>query len=181
MFPLDSLSAPAPIVPAAPAKKPASKRKTVTKNTTEASTATAEKETGEPFSYKDCNPEPAIVYTCHEEEANDLVQNLRGYVFFIRRKSTLILVYRPIGFDMEWRVMFHRNLPTGARRTAVVQLCDKLMILIVQVSAMKSTPVCHHSLGLSSYVAQSFRRKLRYVRILHTHRVITDFQNRRRS
>lgn len=159
MFPLDSLSAPAPIVPAAPAKKPASKRKTVTKKTTEASSATAEKETGEPFSYKDYQPEPAVVYTCHEEEANDLVQNLRGCVVFVRRQSSLIFVCRPIGFDMEWRVMFHRNIPTGARRTAVVQLCDKLMILIVQVSAMKSTPVSRHPSRLSPYLAQSFRRK----------------------
>lgn len=159
MFPLDSLSAPAPIVPAAPAKKPASKRKTVTKKGTEASSATAEKETGEPFSYKDCQPEPAVVYTCHEEEANDLVQNLRGYVFFVRRKPALISVCRPIGFDMEWRVVFHRSIPTGVRRTAVVQLCDKLMILIVQVSAMKSTPVSRDPFGLSSYFAQSFHRK----------------------
>ena len=159
MFPLGSLSAPAPIVPAAPAKKPASKRKTVTKKTTEASLAIAEKETGEPFSYKDCKPEPAVVYTCHEEEANDLVQNLRGCVVFVRHQPSLILVCRPIGFDMEWRVMFHRNIPTGARRTAVVQLCDKLMILIVQVSAMKSTPISHDPSELSSYFSQSFRRK----------------------
>ena len=32
------------------------------------------------YSYKDYSPSPAVVYTCNEEEANDLVECLRGCV-----------------------------------------------------------------------------------------------------
>ena len=32
------------------------------------------------YSYKDYSPEPAVVYTRHEEEANELVSCLRGCV-----------------------------------------------------------------------------------------------------
>ncbi|TFY58764.1 hypothetical protein EVJ58_g6213 [Rhodofomes roseus] len=75
------------------------------------------------YSYKDYNPTPAVVYVRHEEEADDLVQALSG----------------PLGFDMEW-VISWRNKSCAERRTAVVQLCDKRMILIVQLSEMKRFP-----------------------------------------
>ncbi|KIP05639.1 hypothetical protein PHLGIDRAFT_73964 [Phlebiopsis gigantea 11061_1 CR5-6] len=68
------------------------------------------------YSYKDYSPEPAVVYTRHEEEANELVACLRG----------------PLGLDMEWRVMFNRGAGRGARRTALVQLCDKPGLIVCQ-------------------------------------------------
>ncbi|KAL6306886.1 ribonuclease H-like domain-containing protein [Sparassis latifolia] len=76
------------------------------------------------FSYTDYNPGPAVVYTRHEEEANDLVQTLKG----------------PLGFDLEWRVFMRRNMPITERRTALVQLADERMILLVHVSAMNRFP-----------------------------------------
>ncbi|KAH7925341.1 ribonuclease H-like protein [Leucogyrophana mollusca] len=68
------------------------------------------------------NMEPAVVYTQSEDEANDAVQTLKG----------------PLGFDLEWRVMWHAG--AKERRTALVQLCDKKTILLVQVSHMKRFP-----------------------------------------
>ncbi|CAL1709480.1 unnamed protein product [Somion occarium] len=70
------------------------------------------------YNYKDFSPEPTIVYTCHEEEANDLVQSLQG----------------PLGFDLEWRVIFRKNAAYRERRTALVQLCDTRMILLIHIS-----------------------------------------------
>ena len=75
------------------------------------------------YSYKQYRPTPAVVYTQHEEEANDLVQGMKG----------------PLGFDLEWVVTFRRGKAPMERRTALVQLCDARMVLLVQVSAMKST------------------------------------------
>ncbi|KAI0752906.1 ribonuclease H-like domain-containing protein [Daedaleopsis nitida] len=76
------------------------------------------------YSYKQYRPAPAVVYTRHEEEANDLVHSLKG----------------PIGFDLEWVVTFRRGRAPMERRTALVQLCDSRMILLVQVSAMSKFP-----------------------------------------
>ncbi|KAI1790059.1 ribonuclease H-like protein [Ganoderma leucocontextum] len=76
------------------------------------------------YSYKQYRPTPAVVYTQHEEEANDLVQSMKG----------------PLGFDLEWVVTFRRGRAPMERRTALVQLCDARMILLVQVSAMKKFP-----------------------------------------
>jgi hypothetical protein len=45
---------------------------------------------------------------------------------------------RPLGFDMEWRVIFRRG--AGERKTALIQLSDERMILLMQVSSMTSTP-----------------------------------------
>lgn len=47
----------------------------------------------------------------------------------------LIRVCRPLGLDMEWRVIFSKS--AGERKTAVLQLCDFQTILIIQLSAMK--------------------------------------------
>ncbi|KAI0357923.1 ribonuclease H-like protein [Trametes cingulata] len=77
------------------------------------------------YSYKDYDPSPAVVYTPHEEEANDLVQCLKGPV---------------LGFDFEWVVKFRRGKTPMSHRTALVQLSDARMILLVQVSAMKKFP-----------------------------------------
>ncbi|THH29711.1 hypothetical protein EUX98_g4471 [Antrodiella citrinella] len=76
------------------------------------------------YSYKEFTPTPTLVYTRHEEEANDLVQALRG----------------PLGFDLEWRVVIRRGMPFIDRRTAVVQLSDEKMILVIQISAMQKFP-----------------------------------------
>jgi hypothetical protein len=46
--------------------------------------------------------------------------------------------YRPLGFDMEWRAVFRSNAPE--RRTALIQICDKHIILLVHISSMKSKP-----------------------------------------
>jgi len=52
--------------------------------------------------------------------------------------NTCLIMYfvRPLGFDMEWRVNFHARAPE--RRTALVQLSDERIILLVQISAMRS-------------------------------------------
>ncbi|EIN14444.1 ribonuclease H-like protein [Punctularia strigosozonata HHB-11173 SS5] len=76
------------------------------------------------FSYKNARPAPVVVYTRHEEEANDLVGSLHG----------------PVGFDMEWKLFFGRDRRLIERRTALVQLCDNNMIMLIQVSAMKRFP-----------------------------------------
>ncbi|KAH9915205.1 ribonuclease H-like domain-containing protein [Fomitopsis serialis] len=75
------------------------------------------------YSYKDYYPAPAVVYVRHEDEADELIQALSG----------------PLGFDMEWVVNW-RNKAYTERRTAVVQLCDKRMILVIQLSQMKRIP-----------------------------------------
>lgn len=77
------------------------------------------------YSYKDYSPVPAVVYTPDEEEANDLVQCLKGPV---------------MGFDLEWVVLFRKGRSAMTHRTALVQICDARMILLVHVSAMKKFP-----------------------------------------
>ncbi|EIW53709.1 ribonuclease H-like protein [Trametes versicolor FP-101664 SS1] len=77
------------------------------------------------YSYKDYSPVPAVVYTPDEEEANDLVQCLKGPV---------------MGFDLEWVVLFRKGRSAMSHRTALVQICDARMILLVHVSAMKKFP-----------------------------------------
>ncbi|KAG2366412.1 hypothetical protein BDR07DRAFT_1396459 [Suillus spraguei] len=75
------------------------------------------------YSYADyCVPSPTVVYTRCEDEANKLVQTLES----------------PLGFDLEWRVLW--NSGAQERRTALVQLCDKSTILLIQVSQMKRFP-----------------------------------------
>ncbi|KAI0672541.1 ribonuclease H-like domain-containing protein [Trametes maxima] len=76
------------------------------------------------YSYEDYKPSPAVVYTPDEGEADELVQCLRGPV---------------IGFDLEW--VFHsRRGGAVNRRTALVQLSDAHMILLIQVNAMRKFP-----------------------------------------
>ncbi|KAG1752071.1 ribonuclease H-like protein [Suillus lakei] len=67
------------------------------------------------YSYADyCAPLPVVVYTRCEDEADKLVQTLES----------------PLGFDLEWRVLW--NSGAQERRTALVQLCDKSTILLIQ-------------------------------------------------
>ncbi|RPD55446.1 ribonuclease H-like protein, partial [Lentinus tigrinus ALCF2SS1-6] len=76
------------------------------------------------YSYKQYPPTPEAVYTRHEDEANDPVGRLKG----------------PLGFDLEWPVVFrHGRKPVG-RRTALVQICDSRMIPLVQASIMSKFP-----------------------------------------
>ncbi len=85
--------------------------------------APPEKETLPLYSYKQYPLIPAVVYTRHEEEANDLVGCLKG----------------PLGFDLEWPVSFRRGRAPQEWPTALVQICDSRMIVLIQVSAMSST------------------------------------------
>jgi hypothetical protein len=52
--------------------------------------------------------------------------------------SDISFTDRPLGFDMEWRVIFRRG--AGECKTALVQLSDERMILLMQVSSMTSAP-----------------------------------------
>ncbi|KIJ59879.1 hypothetical protein HYDPIDRAFT_43722 [Hydnomerulius pinastri MD-312] len=98
----------------------------IEKEASSSSTAktTASSKEGDPpppaYSFKDYrDPAAAVVYTKCENEANTLVQSLEG----------------PLGFDLEWRVMWKAG--AQERRTALVQLCDRRTILLMQVSSMK--------------------------------------------
>ncbi|PCH37561.1 hypothetical protein WOLCODRAFT_167591, partial [Wolfiporia cocos MD-104 SS10] len=74
------------------------------------------------YSYKDFSPVPAVVYTRHAEEADELVGALVG----------------PLGFDMEW--CFSRRPGAVERPTALVQVCDARMVVLVHISEMKQFP-----------------------------------------
>jgi hypothetical protein len=95
------------------------------------------------YSYKDYSPKATTIYTQHEQEANDLVDMLNGCVSVFRFENywrdNIFSVDRPLGFDMEWRVIYRRGV--GERRTALVQLSDERMILLIQISSMTSTPL----------------------------------------
>ncbi|TFK53240.1 ribonuclease H-like protein [Heliocybe sulcata] len=75
------------------------------------------------YTYKDYTPQPCVVYTRNEDEANDFIQLLKG----------------PLGFDMEWRFSF-RGKGIIQRPTALIQFSDEKMILLVQISAMPRFP-----------------------------------------
>jgi len=66
---------------------------------------------------------------------------------------------------MEWRVMFRRGV--GERRTALVQLSDERLIVLVQVSSMTSAPFYFilATLPLLIQISQSSRRKSKCVRV----------------
>ena len=114
------------------------------------------------YSYKHYKPLPTVVYTQHEQEANDLIAGLKaGYVFqqtyhnFSSVYDTENVILSPIAFDMEWCFYFvRRNAASNAnamieRRTAVVQVADSSgLILIIQIcnmSRMSSAVIlCSH-------------------------------------
>ncbi|KAK7683602.1 hypothetical protein QCA50_013440 [Cerrena zonata] len=74
------------------------------------------------FDYRDYPPAPRVVYARNEREANAFV---------------LALKRGPVGLDMEWRV----NLETNQSfKTALIQISDLRMIVLIQVSGMKNFP-----------------------------------------
>ncbi|KAF8809416.1 ribonuclease H-like protein [Phlegmacium glaucopus] len=89
------------------------------------------------YSYKRHKPLPVVVYTQHEEEANDLIAGLKA---------------GPVALDIEWRLYFVR--PKGAasttlleRRAAVVQIADSSgLILVIQIYSMSRFPIKLQSL-----------------------------------
>ena len=116
------------------------------------------------FDYRDYNPAPIVAYTCNEEEANDLVSCLSGYVFFSfssLSKNIISISYslphRAIGFDMEWRVVLRRGQPPQEQRTALIQLGDARMIVLVQLSSMESKYRVYDLVTLLILNAFSFR------------------------
>ncbi|KAG9313751.1 ribonuclease H-like protein [Chiua virens] len=75
------------------------------------------------YSFMEYQNSPAVVYTKSENEANSLVRSLKG----------------PLGFDLEWRVMWHPG--AQERRTALVQLCDHHTILLIKSAIIESADV----------------------------------------
>ncbi|KAI0795591.1 ribonuclease H-like domain-containing protein [Abortiporus biennis] len=105
-----------------PTRNPKSTSTSSTKRTSSSSTRISNLPL---YHYKDYHPTPAVVYTQNEEEADDLVQMLHG----------------PLGFDLEWALAYKgKGRAPSSRRTAVVQLSDKRMILVIQITRMKKFP-----------------------------------------
>ena len=91
------------------------------------------------FHYRDVTPVPKIVYTSDPHEANDLITCLQGPL---------------IGFDLEWPIagqtnengtVLGRKWDTEAKKysfdqpkTALVQMCDETMVVLVQIWDMES-------------------------------------------
>ncbi|THH19391.1 hypothetical protein EW146_g1738 [Bondarzewia mesenterica] len=76
------------------------------------------------YTYRDSIPRPTLMYIRSEAEANELVLALNG----------------PVGFDMEWCCSPRRHGTSVHRPTALVQICDSSIILLIQLSAMKKVP-----------------------------------------
>ncbi|KAI0313420.1 ribonuclease H-like domain-containing protein [Amylostereum chailletii] len=74
------------------------------------------------YTYKEYAPRPTVVYIRTEEEADDAIENLSG----------------PIGFDLEWKVAFLNGGSVREGPAALVQVCDTSMILLIQVTSMKT-------------------------------------------
>ena len=83
---------------------------------------------------------------------------------------SLIWQRSPLGFDIEWYVKYRREKDSDGgkttvddRPTAVIQLCDPRMILVIQVSAMQGTSpyVCGACALLTASLVQASRRKSR--------------------
>ena len=98
-----------------------------------------EKVTTKPlYSYKDYTPAHTMVYTYSASEVNDHLPLLKG----------------PLGFDMEWKVSFRRR--QAERATAVVQVCDRRYIWVIQVCFMRRgkslSGVQHHRRRLNLFL-----------------------------
>ncbi|KAF9516048.1 hypothetical protein BS47DRAFT_1484203 [Hydnum rufescens UP504] len=82
------------------------------------------------YSFLDLEPRPQVYYIRDVHEADNRVAKLE--------------LTGPLGFDMEWRVSYYREPPTRVRalegRTALVQVCDRDTILLIQLSAMCKFP-----------------------------------------
>jgi hypothetical protein len=126
------------------------KAKTTAKAGTPKSSSSSSISAGDMYSFQDyTNPKPVLVYTKHEDEANDLIDGLKpgfaSFVFFyISTKSQSNTSHRPLAFDIEWRVFFRRKSASSTannveRRSSVVQLADTSgLILVIQVYDMPS-------------------------------------------
>ena len=65
---------------------------------------------------------------------------------------------------MEWRVFFTRGVSSTSRPTALIQICDKDMIVLIHISAMESKSSCiQFSLPANVYLCQTFHRKSKSV------------------
>lgn len=123
------------------------KRATTTVIPLEADEAPVQKDLP-PYSYKDYEPKPCLVYTTHEEETNDLVDTLKpGSVLLLIFLSRLYIKFHhssAVAMDLEWRVTYFRKQGTNAstqreRKVAVVQIADGAgIILVVQINEMRS-------------------------------------------
>lgn len=90
------------------------------------------------YSYKNFSPKPSIQYIRHAEKANEALALLKG----------------PLGLDMEWRVIFRPQ--RIAKPVAVIQVCDRNRILIIQTSAMQKGTYSITRMLLSESVTQNF-------------------------
>jgi hypothetical protein len=70
------------------------------------------------YSYLNFSPTPVLKYIRSEFEANEALENING----------------PLGFDLEWKIMFQRDM---SRPVAVVQVASERAIYIIQTSAMR--------------------------------------------
>ena len=64
-------------------------------------------------------------------------------------------IFRPLGFDMEWR-FYWSNGTTISRRTALVQIGDDKIILLIQLSAMARESNYRDSVTGFSYFIHRF-------------------------
>ncbi|XP_006455377.1 hypothetical protein AGABI2DRAFT_209861 [Agaricus bisporus var. bisporus H97] len=77
------------------------------------------------YSYKDY-PKTCIVYTTHEEEANELIEGLCPGA---------------VAMDLEWMVNFSGSAGQRERKVSVVQIADnKGVILVIQINNMRRFP-----------------------------------------
>ncbi|KAH9974325.1 ribonuclease H-like domain-containing protein [Lactifluus volemus] len=76
------------------------------------------------YNYADNIPRPNVIYIKEEEQANEMVASLNGAV----------------GLDLEWPFVSKRIGGCEEGKVALVQLCDTDIILLIQVSKMKSFP-----------------------------------------
>ena len=95
----------------------------------------------------------------------NLFKRLKGMPTVARYRKTIIFThnhahyYSHLGFDLEWRVLW--NSGAQERRTALVQLCDKSTILLIQVNYMKRALFVNYALLPFDNLAvwQGFRKK----------------------
>ncbi|CAG8753208.1 12484_t:CDS:2, partial [Acaulospora colombiana] len=76
------------------------------------------------YTYTTFEPKPNRLYVKTAAEANRMLESMTG----------------PLGFDMEWRILYRKNgsqNKTFQRPVAVVQIANRRSILIIQTSAMK--------------------------------------------
>jgi hypothetical protein len=70
------------------------------------------------YAYSNFSPTAVLKYIRFESEANKALENING----------------PLGFDIEWKVMYRKAM---VRPVAVVQVASERSIYIIQTSAMR--------------------------------------------